>query len=373
MKIAVIGPVPPFRSGVAKHTGEVAKALCAHGDVRVISFSRQYPALLFPGQDDRDAASAALAPAGTQYRLDSIAPLSWRAVRRDLVAWQPDIAVIPAWTFFTAPALTGIARALRGAGTRVISIVHNAADHDSAPWKRALLARQIANSDGCVTHNRGLADAIAEISPTMATQITPHPLFDYPTPNETLPRRAGLEVLMFGLVRPYKGADLLVSAMDALVGRDVHLTIAGEIWGDDGPLRTQIAASPAASQISLEARYLSDQETANQFARADVIALPYRSVTGSGVVPLAMHYGKPVIASDLAGFREIVRPGETGWRIPVGDVPALSACIAARLTKADCRALDAGIARARAALSWETFASEIIAIGETSAEKHAAA
>ena len=55
MKIAVIGPVPPFRSGVAKHTGELAKALSAHGEVRTVSFSRQYPGLLFPGEDDRDA------------------------------------------------------------------------------------------------------------------------------------------------------------------------------------------------------------------------------------------------------------------------------------------------------------------------------
>lgn len=373
MKIAVIGPVPPFRSGVAKHTGEVAKALRAHGEVRTVSFSRQYPGLLFPGKDDRDPASAHKAPDGTVYRIDTIAPLSWRSAARDLADWRPDIAVVPAWTFFTAPALTAIARRLQAVGTRIITIVHNAADHDSAAWKRALLTRQIAISDGCVTHNRALAGDIADIAPGMATRIARHPLFDYPAPGVALPRRAGLELLMFGLIRPYKGADLLVDAMAPLAGRDVHLTIAGEIWGDAAPLREQIAASLAARQITLEARYLSDQDTANQFARADIIALPYRSVTGSGVVPLAMHYGKPVIASDLAGFRDIVRTGETGWRVPAGDASALSACIAARLNKNDSAALDKGIAAARAQLSWETFAGEIMSLAGTPARDSAAA
>ncbi|MCI4645267.1 MAG: glycosyltransferase [Hyphomonadaceae bacterium] len=355
MKIAVIGPVPPFRSGVAKHTGEVAKALAAHGTVRTVSFARQYPGLLFPGEDDRDPDTFDAAPEDTEYALDSISPLNWRKLSAELKAWAPDIAIIPAWTFFTAPALTYLAQALRKQGARVISIVHNAADHEGAGWKRALLSRQIQASDSAITHNRALAQAISAFAPDLPVAISPHPLFAYPEPIGSLARRARLELLMFGLIRPYKGADLLVEAMGRLAGQDMRLTIAGEVWGDKSMLEQQIAKSPARAQIELVARYLSDAEAAEYFARADSVVLPYRQVTGSGVVPVALHYGKPVIASDLAGFREIVTPGETGWLVPAEDSKALASCLEARLAAGDTGHLAHGIAAARAGLSWSHF------------------
>ncbi len=360
MKIAVIGPVPPFRSGVAKHTGELAKALSAHGEVRTISFSRQYPGLLFPGEDDRDLRTRRNAPDETEYELDSISPISWRRVASDLAEWKPDLAVLPAWTFFTAPGLTYVSNALRKAGTHVVSVVHNAVDHEGAGWKRALLTRQILASDSAVTHNRGLAEAIAGFAPDLPVAVCPHPLFDFPEPKGLLRRRAKLELLMFGLIRPYKGADLLVEAMGELAGEDVCVSIVGEMWGDGAALMRQIAASPASEQIELVPEFQSDEYAAEYFARADIVVLPYRHVTGSGVVPVAMRYARPVIASDLPGFRETVVPGVTGWLAHPQDTGHLASLIRERLERGDAGALRPGLMAARERMTWPRFARAVL-------------
>lgn len=360
MKIAVIGPVPPFRSGVAKHTGELAKALMAHAEVRTISFARQYPGLLFPGETDRDSATRKSAPKGTEYVLDSISPLNWRKVAAELAEWKPEIAVLPAWTFFVAPALTYISQALHKAGTHVVSVVHNAADHEGAGWKRALLSRQINAAQSAVTHNRGLAEAIARFAPELPLVVTPHPLFEYPEPTGVLKRRAKLELLMFGLIRSYKGADILIEAMGELAGLDVQAAIVGEIWADGDALIRQISESPAADQIELVAQYQSDANAAEYFARADAVVLPYRQVSGSGVVPVALRYGKPVIASDLPGFRDLVIPGKTGWLVPPDDPMALATLIRQRLELNDTAHYLDTLEAARNRLSWPRFAKAVL-------------
>lgn len=364
MRLAVIGPVPPFRSGVAKHTGHLAKALEAFGSVRVFSFSRQYPSVLFPGEDDRDEDTAADAPADTHYLIDTLSTRSWRDTKTALDRFAPDIAVIPAWTFFTAPVLTAIASHLRMCGVKVVTIAHNVSDHEGAAWKRMLLTRQIAQSDAILTHTGPLAMAAAQVNPMSPIGVSPHPLFDYPEPKGSLERRARLELLMFGLLRPYKGADLLIAAMDGCRDLDVRLSIVGESWGGGGMLERQVKRLGLEDRIDLVDRYVSDSEAAEYFHRADALVLPYRSVTGSGVVPLAMRYGRPIIASDLPGFREMVRFHETGWRFPNGDVGALTDLIRQRYGRGDCAELAPSIAEERKRMTWSAFATAVMELVE---------
>lgn len=357
MKIALIGPFPPYRSGVARHTGALADALAQHGDIIRVSFSRQYPSLLFPGESDRDENAA---PADADFCIDSINPLTWRKAARRIKAARPDIAIIPAWTFFTAPALSYIARSLRRAGVRVIAMVHNAADHETKGWKSWLLAQQIRQADAAVAHNQALARAVGGIAERLPVAVAPHPIFDYPTAKTTLPRRATLELLFFGLIRPYKGVDLLIDAVARCRDVDVNLSIVGEIWGDPKALREKVAASGLEDRIELVSHYVSDEDAANYFARADIVVLPYTHVTGTGVAPVAFHYGKPVIASDLEGFRDLVRPQETGWLFPASDADALAGVIRERALKNDAPSLAPHIAAERARLSWPAFAGNVM-------------
>jgi glycosyltransferase involved in cell wall biosynthesis len=360
-RIALAGPFPPIRSGVARHTAALARALGARADVVVgcWGFRRQYPALLYPGADERQP--QATAAAGVEETLDGVNPLSWERTARAVRAWRPDTIVTPAWTFFLAPALARVAAAGGGAGAARCVIVHNAFDHEGAAWKRALSLRQLAGADRFVTHNAALAETLRERFPRTPTSVFPHPVFDdFPEPAGALPRRAALELLFFGLVRPYKGLDILVEALALSGRRDVRLTVAGEFWEGLAAVRARVAELGLSDLVELIPRYVGDAEAAEYFRRADAVVLPYRSVTGSGVVANALHYGRAVVASDLPGLAEVVRDGETGWLFEAGDSGALAAVLRTLDRERAAQAGDAARAFGRT-LSWDRFAEVVLA------------
>lgn len=364
-RIAVVGPVPPIRSGVARHTAAVALALAEDTgvDLKIWSFSRQYPKRLYPGQSER--APDGQPPDGLDviWSLDGINPMSWRRTAQEICAWKPDLVVLPAWTFFLAPALGWVARRLRGVGIECCVIVHNAFDHDDhtgSGWKARLSLWQLAQADRFVTHNEAIAQTLSNHRPDVPIRVFPHPTFeDFPDPKSTLPREAKLELLFFGLVRPYKGLDLAIQAIARSARRDIRLTVAGEFWQGLAETRNDIARLGLGDQVELIPRHVSDAETAELFDRADVVLLPYRSVTASGVIPVAYRYGRAVVASDLPGFSSVVIDGETGWLIPPEDVDALSA----QIDVLDRSETDLAGEKARkfsAELSWERFAKLLL-------------
>ncbi|MEL6265063.1 MAG: glycosyltransferase [Pseudomonadota bacterium] len=369
MRIALIGPVSPFRGGIARHTTALARALAAREGVTLDlwSFRRLYPRRLYPGESDRDPDAAppeALAP---RFALDAVNPLSWRGAARRIAAGAPDLAVLPAWTFFVAPCLGTLARGLRARGVPVAMVVHNAADHEGARLKRALSRWQLAPADRFVTHTAALADDIRALVPGRPVGVTPHPAYDdFPAPQGPPAREAALELLFFGLVRPYKGLDIAIEALAASGLTDVRLTVAGEFWIDEAAVRARIAELGLEARVTLIPRYVSDAEAAALFHRADAVLAPYRSVTGSGVVAMARHYGRPVIASRLPGLEAAIRDGETGWLSPPGDAAALGRLIAARVTRAGAAAMEPAVRAAAAAEGWDAFAEALLAPGPPS-------
>jgi len=148
LQIAMLAPIEPYRSGVAKHSTQVALELNKRDDIAltVYSFKRLYPALLFPGTDDKDSASKAPEKLNCQFTLDTINPLSWFAVIKQLKSNNTNLVIIPAWTFFVAPCLGYIAKQCRNHGIEVITIVHNAFDHEAGGIKNALMRYQLNKS-----------------------------------------------------------------------------------------------------------------------------------------------------------------------------------------------------------------------------------
>ena len=192
-----------------------------------------------------------------------------------------------------------------------------------------------------------------KLAPSAEIAVYPHPVFNqYPAPQKTLPRRAPLELLFFGFVRPYKGLDVLVEAMHLLKGGDVFLTVAGEWWSKDSELRRSIAE---AGHIELIDRYVSEHEAADLFARAGAVVLPYRAATASGIVSLAYHYGKPVIASRVGGLPDVVADGATGRLVPPGDPRALAGAIREFLDRPP--ASGEGIEAMKRRMTWDGLAS----------------
>jgi glycosyltransferase involved in cell wall biosynthesis len=332
--------------------------------VRVYSFSRQYPALLFPGESDRAPDAKAPHDLDVAYEIDSINPLSWVKVAREVRAQRPDLVVVPLWTFFLAPCLGTL---LASMPCPVIAVVHNVLDHEAGRMRALLSTMALRRADAYITHTEELARELRAVVPSARIVVHAHPLFDYPPARGTLPRRAELELLMFGLLRPYKGLDVLLDAIAASRASALRLSVVGECWQDLGSIQQQMRRLSLESRVDLVPKYVSDAEAAEYFQRSDIVMLPYRSVTGSGALPLAFHYERPVVASDLPGFRQLVDDRRTGWLVPPGDAAALSRLIDEELSRERALAMQPNIREARRRLSFDHFASTLLSAGESAA------
>ncbi len=359
-QVALIGPVLPFRGGIAQHTTMLARTLRETCDLLLISFSRQYPSWLFPGESDRDPALEGHVEPGADYSIDSLRPWTWaRAVRR-LRADRVKTLIIPWWTVFWAPCYGYIARAAGRADIEVVLLCHNVLDHEAAGWKTVMTRRVLALGDRFITHTRADADRLTEILGNPRVDTYPHPVNeDLPEPTDALPRRAPTELLFFGFIRPYKGLQVLLDAMPLLAAEDVFLSVVGESWEDLTPIHDQVREDGQSERIEFVSRYVSDNEVADYFARADVVVLPYRSATGSGVVPVAYRYRKPVIATSVGGLPDVVRHGTTGYLVPPDSPEAVAGAIRDFIAHQDSdwtAAIDAMVAE----LSWERFAAVVL-------------
>lgn len=286
--------------------------------------------------------------------------ISWYRAIRDIEDWRPDLVVFPVWTFFLAPAIGTIVRALRRRGCETCAIVHNAFDHEERGWKRRFSLYALGAGDRYVTHGATLASQIKSHFKDAEVVVFPHPIFDdFPQAKQSLKPRAAIELLFFGLVRPYKGLDIAIEALARSERTDIQLTVAGEFWQGLSETQAQIDRLGIAQQIEVIPRYISDAETAELFDRADAVLLPYRSVTGSGVVSMSFFYNRPVIVSDLPGISELVHEFNAGWVFPTGQVEAL-ANVLANLDREATAQVSLHVNRCRNVLTWENFARKIL-------------
>ncbi len=361
-KVALIGPVLPFRGGISQHTTRLRRTLARMADVRAYSFSRQYPRMLFPGESDRDPAFEGHAEPDTSYSLDSVDPSTWRSTVREVLEWGPDAAVMPWWTIYFGPCFAHVAGRLRRAGVPVVFMCHNVTEHESAAWKRLLTRRVLSHGSAFVVQTRVDEQHLRDLLGDVDVRLHLHPVYDqFPPPRGTMPPEHALELLFFGFVRPYKGLDLLIEAM-ALVPRDldVRLTVAGEFWEGSAKTRERIAELGITDRVDVLDRYITEEEAAECFGRAHAVALPYRSATGSGVVAVAYHYGKPVVVTDVGGLPDVVLDGETGLVVAPESPEALAAAIE-RLAVSDLAAMGAAVERhKRENMSWGGLASTIL-------------
>jgi glycosyltransferase involved in cell wall biosynthesis len=327
-RIVVIGPMLPFRGGISQYNGLLFESLKKLGfSSYAVSFSRQYPALLYPGKNDRDESHAGRAIADVVYSIDSLNPFSWWRTARRIANSDPELVVFHWWTIFWAPCFSFMCYLLRRKRRRIAFICHNLEDHDSGGLKAAISRRLLGMADGFLTHSQAQKSALAEMHPDKPVRFHPIPNYGhYPAPTGSLEKRGRLELLFFGFIRPYKGLDVLIEALGRLQDERVYLTVVGEPWGDVSEIQRAAAESGIKAEFHLE--YKSDEEVADYFDRADFVVLPYRKATGSAVASVAHHYHKPLLASRVGGLPDVVVDGVTGILFPANDADALSQVIA---------------------------------------------
>lgn len=326
--LGLIGPVFPYRGGIAQHTTLLHRTLRARGGVTTVSFRRQYPDWLFPGRSQLEPLSSGSLEEGVRYLLDPLNPYTWLQTARHLEGAGVRAVVLPWWTSFWAPCFGFLAGRFERQGREVVVLCHNAYEHETGRWRSTVARRFLRARRRFLAHTPGDAAALRLLAPAAEIAIHPHPVYDhFPDGRGVLPHRGGLELLFFGFVRPYKGLDVLAEALDLLAGTEVHLTVAGEWWLKGREARELRACLGRAANVEVLDSYLSAEDAAELFLRADALVLPYRRATGSGVLPLAYRYGKPVIAARIPGLEEVVEDYVTGRLFPPGDAAALAAVI----------------------------------------------
>jgi glycosyltransferase involved in cell wall biosynthesis len=365
LRIAVVGPTHPAKGGVASHTTMLAHELVEAGhDVVLVSWARMFPKVLYPGEQHVPEGAPDVAPfERTVPVLHWNRPETWvRTGRRlrdvDLVVL---VHVIPQ----VVPAHLAIVRAARGrsgGGPRVVGLVHNVLPHESRPGDGPLMRLFLSAVDAVLVHSQGQAAAAAELGAhrVAVAGLPPHLPGGEPLPRHS--RRPGpTRLLALGIVRDYKGLDLVLDALAEVP--DVDLTIAGEMWGDAGERVRRRATSPdLADRVTLREGYVPATELAGLLADHDVLVLAYRHATGSQNVLLAHHHGLAVLATDVGTFGGQVRDDVDGLVVPPADHEALVAALR-RLADADTTArLVAGVRPPDLHGPWATYVGTLEAL-----------
>ncbi|MGH2521889.1 MAG: glycosyltransferase [Anaerolineales bacterium] len=337
MKVALVGPVYPYRGGIAHYTTSLARALAKRHTVRVLSFRRQFPAWLYPGRSDKDPSREPVR-VEAEYRLDPLNPVTWWQTGWQLARWRPDLVVVQWWVTVWAPAFATVAALCRRAGLPVAFLIHNVLPHETRWWDKPLAKMALQRGSRFIVHTEPQKQALLDLLPRARVRVCAMPVFDlfaWSKPSgEAARQKLGLPpgapvLLFFGLVREYKGLRDLLDAMPAIRAElpEARLLIVGEFWHDKQAYLDQIERLGIAPGLMIVDRYVANEEAPTYFAAADVAVLPYVHVTQSAVAQLAFGFGVPVVTTRVGGLPEAVAEGETGWLVPPHNPAALAEAI----------------------------------------------
>lgn len=338
MKIVIVGPVYPYRGGIAHYTARLAQELSRQHQVSVLSFHRQYPSWLYPGKSDRDPSQKPVSvPA--EYLLEPLNPASWLRSARWIQGQKPDLVIIQWWVTFWSPAYTFLASRCRQAGVPVIFMIHNVVPHEGGPIHRPLARLALKQGTGFIVHTTQEQQRLQSLVPGASAEVCPFPVYDMLASPATLTKeesRQQLELpqgarvlLFFGIVRPYKGLQVLLEALGELRARRqvIHLLVAGEFWEDKTVYQALMEKLQITDQVRLEDRYIPNEELPIFFSAADAAVAPYTGGTQSAVVGLALGFGIPLLITDrsAAGVDPAVK--DQVVTVPPGNALALADAI----------------------------------------------
>lgn len=328
MKIVILGTSYPFRGGLATFNERLARQFQAEGhDVEVLTFTLQYPSFLFPGKTQY---SAEAAPSDLRIRrvLSSCDPITWVKVGRELRKSAPDILITCYWMSFMAPAFGTVCRiAVRNKHTCCISLVHNMLPHDPSLLDKLFSPYFVSSQHGFVALSESVVRDIEKLDKNACPKtFSPHPIYDHY--GDRLSKSEACARLMldpqtdymlfFGLVRAYKGLDLLLEAMGLLKQQGKNLPtliIAGEFYEDEEKYRSIISNCGIFDHVIIKNEFIADADLALYFGAADLIVQPYKSATQSGVTQVAFHFEKPMLVTNVGGLGEIVHHGKMGYAV----------------------------------------------------------
>ena len=367
MRIALLSCFYPFRGGISQFNASLYLELGKSHTVKAFNFTRQYPEFLFPGKTQYVTKDDDAVPIESDALLDTANPFTYGRTYRAIRDWEPDLVIISYWMSYFAPSLGYIARRLRKR-CKVISILHNVVPHEPRFFDAPLTRYFLSGCTGNVTLCDEVAEDLKRLSPKAPNITLFHPIYGHfgeKMPREEAEKALGLKpgmrnLLFFGLIRDYKGLDILLDAFGKL-DSGYQLIVAGEPYGSFGKYRNIIDRSPAKDRIRLFTRYIKDSEVKVFFSASDLAVLPYRSATQSGISAIAYHFEVPMVVTDVGGLRQSIGDCGTGLVAPKADADCVVREIRTYFSDANLKTLCVNSIRAeKDRLSWRTFSKRLL-------------
>ena len=341
-------------------------------EVKLFTFTLQYPSFLFPGKTQYSDGSAP-SELNIKRGINSVNPANWLRQGIEMRNEDADLAVISYWMPFMSPCLGTIARMLRKSGkTKVVAVLHNVVPHEKQVFSKALSRYFVSSVDGFVYLSRSVGDDLKVFDAIKPRAFSPHPVYD--NFGEKLSRSEALKelgldaskryLLFFGFIRDYKGLDLLLKAMAEpcmKAEKDVELIVAGEFYGNEEKYKTLERDLGLQGKVRWFSDFIPDNKVKLFFSAADLIVQPYKSATQSGVTQIAYHFEKPMLVTNVGGLPEIVPDGKAGYVVEPSP-KSIAAVICGFMAQNDRDCFIQGIKQEKQKYSWSAIVAACAAV-----------
>ncbi len=340
-KLVLVGPAYPYRGGNALFMTSVYQILAPKYELEFVNFRVLYPQLLFPGTTQFDQSQHPIPKVPNRRVLHSYNPISWVKVGRLIGRLDPDLILMDWWHPYFGPCYWGVTTALPGPyRQRVVIITENVISHEANAVDTVLTRMGLRNARAFITLSEAVRDALQPFADHRPIFVAGPPIPDFYYDIGTVPSQlearqhlgipSDAEVLLFfGYVRRYKGLDVLIEALAIARQRRprLRLLVAGEFYENEQKYREQIAALGLEPYVTVANQYIPNEAVGMYYRAADVVVLPYREATQSGILATAYTFQRPVIATAVGGLQELVVEGKTGLIVPPEDPAALAGAI----------------------------------------------
>lgn len=368
MKISILSPAYPFRGGIAASTERLAVELQDMGHaVKIITFTKQYPNLLFPGKtqfSDGDAPHSLK----IDRKIHSFNPFNWLKCGWQLRKSDADLFIVRYWIPFMAPALGTIMKIAKK-NRRAIGFVDNIIPHEKHFYDSILSAYFVGAMDAFVVMSKSVKTELRSFTKKKSIHFSPHPIYDIygqkPSKKEAK-QILGLKednryLLFFGFIRDYKGLDLLFEAMAKPVMNDqkTKLIVAGEFYGNQDKYEQLIDKLDIRNRVILKSDFIPDEEVKLYFAAADLLVQPYKTATQSGIAQIAYHFELPMVVTNVGGLPEIVIDGKSGYVVEP-EPEAIAAAIQRFFSKNMSEHFHQGTIELKKRFSWKNLAMSFL-------------
>ncbi|MCG8577915.1 MAG: glycosyltransferase [Flavobacteriales bacterium] len=373
-KIIILGTAHPFRGGLASYNERLALQFQKEGhDVKIYTFTTQYPNFLFPGKTQYSDE-----PTPKELKIErlvsSVNPFNWLKIGNRIKKEKPDLLIFKFWLPFMGPCFGTIARKVRkNKHTKIITILDNVIPHEGRAGDKSFTRYFLKPIQGFISMSKSVENDLGLFDKTKPRDFNPHPLFDNfgdLIPKEEAKKLLKLDsdfsyILFFGIIRDYKGLDLLLEAFSQMNYKEqkLKLLIAGEYYSNEEKYTQMISDLKLQEDVIVVNQFITDSEVGRYFCAADIIAQPYKNATQSGVTQIAYHFEKPLLVTNVGGLPEMVPHGKVGYVVEK-DPSKIASSLSDFYTAKKENDFVKNVREEKKKYSWDLLTKKILALAE---------